>query len=134
MWFACAYLDDSPVAAGSGFRWADRFELVWASALREHSRIAPNMVLYWRFMEQCAIDGAGVFDFGRCTPNSGTHKFKTQWGGVDRPLWWYQHGARAGGGTPSPDSGALALGPRLWSRLPLAAANALGPRIVKFLL
>jgi FemAB-related protein (PEP-CTERM system-associated) len=118
MWFACAYLDDSPVAAGSGFRWADRFELVWASALREHSRIAPNMVLYWRFMEQCAIDGAGVFDFGRCTPNSGTHKFKTQWGGVDRPLWWYQHGARAGGGTPSPDSGALALGPRLWSRLP----------------
>jgi serine/alanine adding enzyme len=133
MWFACAYLADTPVAAGSGFRWGDRFELVWASSLREHNRIAPNMLLYWRFMERCIEDGARVFDFGRCTPGGGTHRFKAQWGGRDEPLWWYQHGRKAGGGTPSPDKGALSYAPRVWSRLPLALANTLGPRIVKYI-
>jgi FemAB-related protein (PEP-CTERM system-associated) len=133
MWFGCAYLAGAPVAAGSGFRWSDRFELVWASSLREHNRIAPNMLLYWRFMERCIEDGARVFDFGRCTPGSGTHRFKQQWGGRDQPLWWYQHGAKAGGGTPSPDKGAFSYAPRVWSRLPLGVANALGPRIVKYI-
>ena len=133
LWFGCAYLDGHAIAAGAGFRWADRFELVWASALREHNRIAPNMALYWRFMERCAMDGARVFDFGRCSLGSGTHKFKAQWGGRDLPLWWYQHGPRAGGGTPSPDSGPFALGPRIWSHLPVPVANALGPRIVRFI-
>jgi FemAB-related protein (PEP-CTERM system-associated) len=132
MWFGCAYLRGHPVAAGCGFRWADRFELVWASSLREHNRIAPNMLLYWRFIERGVHDGAAIFDFGRCTPRSGTHRFKAQWGGSDQALWWYQHGPRAGGGTPSPDAGVFSLGPKVWSRLPLALANALGPRIVRY--
>lgn len=133
MWIACAYLSGSPVAAGCGFRWRDRFELVWASALREHNRIAPNMLLYWRLLERCIEEGVSVFDFGRCTPDSGTHRFKTQWGGRDEPLWWYQHGAGAGGGTPSPDSGPYALATKLWSRLPVGLANAIGPSIVRFI-
>jgi hypothetical protein len=133
MWFGCAYLAGRPVAAGSGFRWGNRFELVWASALAEFNRIAPNMLLYWRFMEECAKDGAEVFDFGRCTEGSGTHRFKQQWGGRDEALWWYQAGTKAGVGTPSPDSGPYSLGPRVWTRLPLALANTLGPRIVKYL-
>lgn len=131
MWVGCAYLEGRPIAAGCGFRWEARFELVWASALREHNRIAPNMLLYWRFMERCIEDGVRVFDFGRCTPDGGTHRFKTQWGGRDTTLWWYQHGAESGGGTPSPDSGPYSFGPRVWSRLPLAVANLLGPRIVR---
>jgi FemAB-related protein (PEP-CTERM system-associated) len=133
MWFGCAYLDGQPVAAGCGFRWADRFELVWASSLRAFNRIAPNMILYWRFMEECIKDGAAVFDFGRCTPGGGTHRFKLQWGGRDQPLWWYQHGPKAGGGTPSPDSGGFSLAVRAWTRLPVPVANLLGPRIVRFI-
>ncbi len=133
MWFGCAYIADQPVAAGCGFRWADRFELVWASALREYNRAAPNMLLYWRFMERCMEDGVAIFDFGRCTPGGGTHHFKTQWGGRDEPLWWYQHGPAAGRGTPSPDEGAYSLGPRVWKRLPVRVATALGPRIVRYI-
>jgi FemAB-related protein (PEP-CTERM system-associated) len=133
MWFGCVYLASRPAAVGCGFRWGDRFELVWASSLREHSATAPNMLLYWRFLERCAADGAAVFDFGRCTPGGGTHRFKAQWGGRDQQLWWYQHGRSAGAGTPSPDSGPYSLGPKIWSHLPLAVANALGPRIVRFI-
>ena len=133
MWIGCAYLEGQPVAAGVGFRWADKFELVWASALREFNRIAPNMLLYWRFFERCVEDGAEIFDFGRCTPGGRTHRFKSQWGGRDAQLWWYQHGPKSGAGTPSPDSGPLSLGPKVWRKLPVPIANMLGPRIVRFI-
>ena len=131
VWFGCVYLGPVPVAAGCGFRWGGEFEMTWASALREYSAAAPNMLLYWSFMERCAAEGVTVFNFGRCTPGSGTHRFKSQWGSRDEPLWWYQWSASGKASTPSPDESAFAWGPRLWRHLPLAVANAFGPRIVR---
>lgn len=131
-WFACAYLGDVPIACGAGFRWAGEFEMTWASALVAYNRVSPNMALYWAFLERASREGLTLFNFGRCTPGSGTHRFKQQWGGRDVPLHWYQRAA--GGGeahTPSPDDGAYSWGPRLWKRLPVGLATALGPRIVR---
>ena len=120
VWFGCAYLGDEPIAAGCGFRWADELEMTWASSLQEYSRIAPNMFLYWAFMERAAEQGCSLFNFGRCTPGGGTHRFKKQWGGRDEQLWWYQRSKQGGeAATPSPDSGIFALGTRVWRRLPL---------------
>ncbi|MBC7791069.1 MAG: FemAB family PEP-CTERM system-associated protein [Anaerolineae bacterium] len=131
--FGCAYLGDKPIACGAGFRWRDEFEMTWASSLREYSRIAPNMLLYWSFMERSIAEGVRTFNFGRCTPDSGTHKFKRQWGGRDQPLWWYASSASSDVKTPSPNDGAYAWGPRLWRKLPAAVATALGPRIVRYI-
>lgn len=135
VWFGCAYLGDRPVAAGCGFRWGSEFEMTWASALVSVKRLAPNMLLYWRFMERAIDEGLSVFNFGRCTPGSGTHRFKQQWGTRDEPLWWYGHGAGARGHatTPSPADPSYAWGPRVWRRLPTALATALGPRIVRYI-
>lgn len=128
-WFGCAWLGGRPIACGAGFRWGSQFEMTWASALTEFQSLAPNMLLYWAFIERAAAEGLAQFNFGRCTPGSGTHRFKLQWGGHDVPLYWYQAGDA--GATPSPDQAAYAWGPRLWKRLPLPLANALGPRIVR---
>ena len=131
-WFAGVYLGGKAVAGGCGFRWGDEFEITWASSLRAFNRIAPNMLLYWGFLERCVGEGVKLFNFGRCSPGSGTHKFKLQWGSRDEPLWWYQR-AREGraAATPSPDEGAYSWGPRIWRHLPLAVANAIGPAIVR---
>ena len=133
-WFGCAYLGEVPVACGAGFLWGTEFEMTWASSLSEYNRIAPNMLLYWAFMERAISHHLKVFNFGRCTPDSGTHRFKRQWGSRDEPLYWYQH-TRGGGpaATPSPDDGAFSWGPRLWKRLPLPLATLLGPRIVRYI-
>jgi FemAB-related protein (PEP-CTERM system-associated) len=130
-WFGCVYHGATPVAAGCGFRWGGEFEMTWAASLREYNAAAPNMLLYWAFMERCASDGMTRFNFGRCTPGSGTHRFKRQWGSRDEQLWWYQWSASGKTATPSPDDAGLAWGPRLWRHLPLPVANALGPWIVK---
>lgn len=132
-WFGCAYLGSQPVACGAGFRWGSEFEITWASSLRAFNRVAPNMLLYWAFLERAVQQGLTLFNFGRCTPGEGTHQFKKQWGSRDEQLWWYQSAADAATTTPSPDDAAYAWGPRIWQRLPLPMATALGPRIVRFI-
>ncbi len=129
-WFGCAWLNGEPIASGCGFHWRDEFEMTWASALQSHNRIAPNMLLYWSFMERAIERGVRTFNFGRCTPGGGTHRFKKQWGSRDQQLWWYDHSTTSAT-TPSADDSAFAWGPRLWRKLPLAVANVVGPRIVR---
>lgn len=134
--FAVAYHDSKPIACGAGFTWGtdgDReFEITWASALREYNRMSPNMLVYWELMKHVADSGVTTFNFGRCTPGGNTHKFKTQWGTTDQPLWWYERRAD-GAATPSEGHGAAARGPEIWKHLPLSVANLLGPRIIRFI-
>jgi len=132
-WFASAYLAGQPVAAGCGFRFGDEFEMTWASSLREHNRVSPNMLLYWAFMERAIESGINVFNFGRCTPGSGTHRFKLQWGTREEALWWYGHASSQAVTTPSPTDSAFSWGPRIWRRLPASVATAVGPSIVRFI-
>jgi len=131
-WFGCAWLGDQPVAGGAGFVWGSEFEMTWASSLYSYNRLSPNMGLYWAFMERAVNEGLTIFNFGRCSPGAGTHRFKRQWGSRDEQLWWYQlTPAGEPAATPSPDDSAYSWGPRLWRRLPLGLATALGPRIVR---
>lgn len=131
--FACAYLGDKPVAAGCGFRFGHEFEMTWASSLRTYNREAPNMLLYWECMQRAIAQGVERFNFGRCTPGAGTHRFKMQWGGREEPLWWYGLRATSGATTPSPNDGAFRFGPRVWRKLPESIATAFGPAIVRFI-
>lgn len=122
------YHEGRPVATGFGLRYGEELEMTWASSLREYDRLAPNMLLYWSFMEACIERGVGRFNFGRCTPGGGTHRFKRQWGGTDVPLPWGQWSPRGVSATPNPEGG-FGLAVKVWQRLPLALTNRLGPRI-----
>ncbi len=133
--FGVVYRATQPLAAGCGFIWRDEFEMTWAGSVRESRSVSANMLLYWAFMQEMIGRGVRVFNFGRCTPDGGTHRFKKQWGGVDVPLPWHQYAAEHSGrqATPSPQDPAFSWGPRLWRRLPLSVANVVGPRLVRFL-
>ncbi|HKV49942.1 MAG TPA: FemAB family XrtA/PEP-CTERM system-associated protein [Gemmatimonadaceae bacterium] len=133
-WFGCAYLRDIPVAAGCAFTWGGEVEMTWASSLVAYKKSAPNMLLYWNFMERAIHEGITTFNFGRCSPDSGTHRFKKQWGARDEPLWWYGLAGRGENAhTPSPNDSRYAWGPAIWRRLPTTLATAIGPRIVRYI-
>jgi FemAB-related protein (PEP-CTERM system-associated) len=131
--FAVVEHEGRPVAAGCGFLWRGEFELTWAGALREVSRLAPNMLLYWSFMEESIRRGATVFNFGRCSPDSGTHRFKKQWGGEDLALPWAQWSPTGVSATPNPDSAKFRLATRVWSRLPVGVTTRVGPLLSRSL-
>jgi FemAB-related protein (PEP-CTERM system-associated) len=119
--------DGRAVAGGCGFVFGQEFELTWASSLREMNRLAPNMLLYWSLMEEALRRRLAVFNFGRCTPGGGTHRFKLQWGGRDQPLPWTQWSASGVMSTPSPDNAKFRAAVAVWQHLPLAVTNRVGP-------
>lgn len=129
--FGAVYRDREPVAAGCGFVWRDEFELTWASSLRDYNRMAPNMLLYWSLMKEMIARGMRVFNFGRCTPGGGTHRFKKQWGGADVPLPWAQWSPSGVTSTPSPDRPVYRLAASAWQRLPRPVADRLGPILAR---
>lgn len=128
----CVYHKDAPVAAGIAIGWDREVEITWASSLREFNKLAPNMLLYWDFMSEAAARGAKLFNFGRCSPDTGTHKFKRQWGATDESLWWYEV-RRTGAVAPAEGDSAFQMGPHLWKKLPLSVANLLGPSLVRLI-
>jgi len=116
-----------PAAAALLTHFRDRTEIPWAASLREHRATSVNMRLYWECLAHAIGRGSRVFDFGRSTLDSGTYRFKLQWGGRPRTLHWvYPLAASA----PPAGHGRLAeVARRVWSRLPLPIANRLGPWI-----
>ena len=128
-------LKDEPVAAGGTITWRDTVENPWASSLREHRALCPNMLLYWAMLKSSVENGASRFDFGRSTPNEGTFHFKQQWGAVPSPVSWeYQLlGGRENLPGLSPTNPKFRLVIEAWKHLPLPVATALGPRIVRSL-
>lgn len=129
--FGVVYHRGEPVAAGCGFIWRDEFELNWASSLREHNSLAPNMLLYWSFMERVIGRGVRVFDFGRCTPGSSTHRFKMQWGGKEIPLPWVQWPVGESSGESITDRKVFRLATAAWRYLPIFVANRAGPLLAR---
>jgi len=122
------------VAGGVLSMFGRVMEVPWAVSDKRFSRMAPNMLLYSTMLEQACINGMKQFDFGRSSHDSGTYRFKEQWGAKPRPLYWY-YWLASGRSLPevnpqNPKYGAAIM---LWRHLPLWVANCLGPMIVKYI-
>jgi serine/alanine adding enzyme len=125
-------LEGKPVAASFLLGFRGRLEIPWASSIGEFNRLGVNMLLYWESLKAAISDGYGVFDFGRSTVDSGTYRFKKQWGAQQKQLYWHYWlpvGQDIPQLTPRNPRYRLAVG--VWQHLPLWLANHLGPRIVR---
>ncbi len=124
-----------PAAAAFLTFWRSQAEVPWASCRAQAKPLGMNMKLYWELLALAVGRGCTVFDFGRSTVDSGTYRFKRQWGAEPQPLYWYRW-ERPAGAHPPATSGhgeergkAMQLATALWQRLPLRIANTLGPLI-----
>jgi FemAB-related protein (PEP-CTERM system-associated) len=121
-----------PVAASITLRHNATVLVPWASSLRDYRQHAPNMLLYWSMLEHAVQTGAGIFDFGRSSPGSGTHQFKLQWGATERALHWeYVLLTRTAAPDQGPQNPKFARLIEIWKKLPVPVSVWLGPRIVR---
>ncbi len=127
-----ARLSGQPVAASLVIGYNGTMEVPWASSVRAADRIGVNMFLYWNMLKYAADHGYQTFDFGRSSTDSGTFRFKKQWGAEPVQLYWHYwlEGQRE---IPQLNLGnsKYQLAAAVWRKLPLPVANFLGPRIVK---
>lgn len=125
-------LSKQGTAVGAMFTAAHRDTLMdpWASSLRRWFPHCPNQVLYWEALQRAIELGLKRFDFGRSQWESPTFRFKQQWGAHAVPLH-YQYALGAGSRMPTlgAQKDGMAWASRLWRRLPLPLASALGEPI-----
>ena len=121
---------DQPVAGAFLVGYRDTLEIPWAGTVAAVKSRATNMLLYAEVMKFAVTRGYRRFDFGRSTVDSGPYRFKRQWGAQPSQLHWSVWPDEPAVEPGSASKGShFALATRLWSRLPLAITNRLGPLI-----
>ena len=120
------------VAAAFLIGHRNTLEIPWASSLREVNHLSMNMLMYWEVLRFAIKQKYQYFDFGRSSKNSGTFRFKQQWGAKPKPLFWHYWLANdAGMPALNPSNPKYTLMINVWRRLPVFLTKWLGPRIVK---
>jgi FemAB-related protein (PEP-CTERM system-associated) len=123
---------ETTVAGAIALRHRDVLEVPWASSLRDYRSMCPNNLMYWRVIEHAMENRLATLDFGRSTPNEGTFHFKQQWGAEPKPLYWeYALNGDAALPNVSPANPRYRAAIAVWTRLPLAVTNWIGPHIVR---
>jgi FemAB-related protein (PEP-CTERM system-associated) len=124
--------EGTPVAASLVFWHRSMIEVPWASALRASNPLSANVLLYWHMLKFSIERGFAVFDFGRSTPDAGTFHFKRQWGALPLELVWeYWNASGAPPASLNPDNPKFDLAIRIWRRLPVSVATAIGPHVIR---
>ena len=102
-----------------------------ASCLREANEMNANMWMYHQLLVRAQSRGSREFDFGRSSVESGTWRFKKQWGAQERPTVWQYHLRRGDMNAMRPDNPGNQRKVEMWKKLPLWLTRAAGPVIVK---
>jgi serine/alanine adding enzyme len=121
-----------PAAGGFLVMSGGRAEIPWAACREDAKPAGFNMRLYWELLRAVLERGCHQFDFGRSTIDSGTYKFKLQWGAKPIQLYWHRWekgAAAAAAPQPAAEGRAMRHAIAMWKRLPLGVANTLGPLV-----
>jgi len=123
-------LNGKTIGGALTFSFNGYAEIPFASTLVEYNRLCPNNLLYWSIIKYYCLQGAKFFDFGRCTVDGPTHRFKKQWG-PDPVELNYQYWTRPGYELSllSPDNSKFQKKIELWKKLPLWVTRIAGPVI-----
>ena len=104
----------------------------WGGGTADARKWRANDMMYFALMRHARGRGCTAFDFGRSKAGTGAAVFKHNWGFEGRPL---VYASKTIGGAAkrsvNPLDPKYSLQVKLWSKLPLAVANSVGPMIAR---
>jgi serine/alanine adding enzyme len=106
-------------------------EVPSASSLRTYNYTNANMWMYRNLLRRAIERGSHTFDFGRSSVDSGTYKFKAQWGAEPHPANWQYYVRKGSADEMRPDAGGKQKLVQIWQRLPVALTRWIGPAIIR---
>ena len=129
-WINVVWKDGCPVAALLGFNYAGRCTPFWGGGTREARHCRANDLVQFEAMRRGLEAGCTHADFGRSKIGTGPWERKRIWGFDETPLTYAVR--TADGAAPravNPLDPKYRLKIAAWQKLPLWAANRLGPLI-----
>ncbi|WP_416194992.1 FemAB family XrtA/PEP-CTERM system-associated protein [Sphingopyxis sp.] len=120
------------VASVLSLYWRGTVMPYWGGGLAEARGLRANELMYYALMGHARRRGAMRFDFGRSKLGTGPYAYKKNWGFEPRSLVyarWLAPGEKPR--DTNPNSAKYRLQVDLWKRLPLWAANRVGPLIAR---
>ncbi len=125
-------LKNQPVAAAFLLGHNKILEIPWASTIKNVNHLSINMILYWETLKFAIENKNHYFDFGRSSKNSGTFRFKQQWGAKPKQCYWH-YWLKKDTELPSlnPNNPKYKLLINVWKKIPVCVTKYLGPGIVK---
>ncbi len=126
--------EDQCVGGGIVIHTDSKAVIPWASTLRSHNKLAPNMLLYWEVLSEVIRRGITSFDFGRSGFNEGTYRFKKQWGAAPSLLHWQQiEGDKFIDEVTGEKSKIRDSVEQVWQKMPVGLTSFIGPKIRKYI-
>ena len=122
---------ERPVAAALLVHGWGVTEVPSASSLRQFNATSANMLMYWRLLERAIERGQAIFDFGRSSPDSGTFRFKKQWGAAPELAEWQYYVRQGAASDLRPENPKYQRMIRMWQRLPVGLTRFIGPIVVR---
>ncbi|MDO9370209.1 MAG: FemAB family PEP-CTERM system-associated protein [Sphingopyxis sp.] len=124
--------DREVVASVLSLYWRGTVMPYWGGGTAEARRLRANELMYFALMRHARERGCTRFDFGRSKVGTGPYSYKKNWGFDPEPLVYARW--LAPGEAPrdtNPNSAKYRLQVDLWKKLPLWAANRIGPLIAR---
>jgi FemAB-related protein (PEP-CTERM system-associated) len=121
-----------PVASVLSLYWRGTVMPYWGGGTAEARKLRANELMYFALMRHARAKGCTRFDFGRSKVGTGPWSYKKNWGFEPQPriyARWLAPGETAR--DTNPNSAKYRLQVDLWKKLPLWAANRLGPLIAR---
>ena len=89
------------------------------------------MWMYRNLLRRAIERGSETFDFGRSSMDSGTYRFKKQWGAQPHPATWQYYIRHGSVEDMRPESATNQRLIRIWKKLPVWGTRLIGPSIVR---
>ncbi|MGQ3287564.1 MAG: FemAB family XrtA/PEP-CTERM system-associated protein [Sphingopyxis sp.] len=124
--------DREVVASVLSLYWRGTVMPYWGGGTADARKLRANELMYFALMRHARARGCTRFDFGRSKLGTGPFAYKKNWGFEPQPLTyarWLAPGETAR--DTNPNSAKYRLQVDLWKKLPLWAANRIGPLIAR---
>ncbi|HZF16078.1 MAG TPA: FemAB family XrtA/PEP-CTERM system-associated protein [Steroidobacteraceae bacterium] len=127
--------DGRVLASVLSFYFRDEVLPYYGGGHREARNFGANDFMYWKLMERAAVErGTRLFDYGRSKRDTGSYRFKVNWGFEPAPLHYEYFLVRAKSmPNLSPTNPKYRLMIAAWKRMPLWLAGLVGPPLARHL-
>jgi FemAB-related protein (PEP-CTERM system-associated) len=126
---------EGKVVSGALLAWVNGVMYVpFASSRPAVFSLKANQLLWWEIARHAHSFGLHTLDFGSSMRDSSGLEFKKHWGTSDHPIASYIHARQGVAPALTPGDSAIARGTvKAWSHLPRSWAEALGPRVMRWI-